>query len=264
MDMKRIIFTCAVLLMTAAAFADPDNSNLEETMTSGDYQLKASVGAMVFWTPKYEGADTYQLLYMPEVDLEYGPMFASVSQGVGIYLPVNESRSIIFAPAIRWRVKRNLGDPRDAIQYIMDVRPTATLNTIFKLDTFMFNFRITEGLATDNPGATFNLGLTWQDDVSDKINLTLYATAIYGDRAYNQTYFGINAKQSARYGFAEHRASAGLKSIDAGGLIKYFITDKISIDFMTEFLRLVGPVTKSPIVLEKNQWLFGLGATYKF
>ena len=259
-----ILVTIAALIAAAPSFANPDDTQLESPVPANDWNFKASAGAMVFYVPRYEGSDKYQSLYMPEINLEYGPIFASISQGAGIYIPVNESRSLIFAPAIRWRVKRNLGDARDAIEYIGDVRPTATLNTILKLDTFMFNFRMTEGLAQSNPGASFNLGITWQDYVTERINLTLYTTAIYGDKRYNQTYFGITPAESERFGFAVHDASAGLKSFDVGGLLKYLITERISIDFMLEYMRLVGPAAKSTITRDKNQLLFGIGATYRF
>ena len=239
--------------MTDVSIASPD-----------DFKLKASVGAMVFATPKYEGSDIYQPLYMPEIDLQYGPFFTSVSQGAGIYIPVNESRSLIFAPALRWRVKRNLGEPRDAIEYIGDVRPTVTLNTILKLDPIMFNFRMTDGLSDSNKGASFNIGTTWQNNIGNRTNITLYATAIYGNKSYNQTYFGITKVESVHYGYEVYNAYSGFKSVDVGGIFKYFVTDNISIDFHTEFLRLVGSAAKSPITFEKNQMLFGFGATYVF
>ncbi len=251
MKLKALCFLPAIAIATTA-HAD-------------DFEWKKmSFGAMGFNAPKYEGSSQYEPYYLPAIDLQYGPFFASVMQGAGVYLPMNESRSFIIAPAIRWRVKRNLGDPWGTIKFIENIRPTATVNTIYKLDTWSFNFRMTDGLDDSNRGAMFNLGISWQDDISDKINMTVYATAMYGDRDYNQTYFGITPDQSAQYGYDVYDAPAGLKSLDMGGLIKYFITDAVSIDLAWEFMRLVGPAAASPITESKNQILFGIGATYNF
>ncbi|MCL2538481.1 MAG: MipA/OmpV family protein [Alphaproteobacteria bacterium] len=270
MNIKAVIFlTIAAIFCAGISFADTDNTNLEATPPKNpdDWVFKAHAGIMGFYMPKYEGSDLYQPLYMPEIDLSYGPLFASISQGAGIFIPLNESRSFIVAPAIRWRVKRNLAnEARDAIEYIGDVRPTVTLNTIYRTGPLMFNFRMTEGLSDSNTGASFNLGATFRDDVTDRINLTVYTTAIYGDRRYNQTYFGITPVESIEFGFPEHASRAGLKSLDIGGLFRYFITDhkNISADFMFEYMRLVGPAAKSPITLNKDQFLFGVGASYYF
>jgi outer membrane scaffolding protein for murein synthesis (MipA/OmpV family) len=253
-----------MLFAITAAFAGPDEEHSETYINPDDFKLEASAGAMLYLVPKYEGSNVYQYLYMPEADLQYGPLFASVSQGAGVYLPVNESRTFIFAPAIRWRVKRNLGDPRDPIEYIMDIRPTVTLNTILKFDPWIFNFRMTDGLIGDNKGSSYNLGITWKDDISEKVNLTIYATAIYGSKTFNQTYFGITKTESARFGYEVYNPSSGLKSLDIGWILKYLITEKTSIDFAFEYLRLVGPAAKSTITRDKNQLLFGIGATYRF
>ena len=265
MKLKELILMFAsIAFVTSASFANPDDPHAETEPVKEDWEFKASVGAMGYWVPKYEGSNIYQDLYMPEADVQYGPLFASISQGAGVYLPVNESRTVIFAPAIRWRVMRNLGEPRDVIQYIKDVRPTVTLNSILKFDPFILNFRMTDGLINDNKGASFNLGATYKDDITERINLTIYTTAIYGNRAYNQTYFGITPEESQQFGFDVHYSSAGLKSLDIGSILKYKITAHVSIDFATEYLRLVGPAARSSITLSKDQFLFGIGSTYYF
>jgi outer membrane protein len=250
MNIKGIISLPAALVFGGAAYAD--------------FEWQASVGAMGFIAPRYMGSDRYEPYYLPMVNLEYGPFFASVKQGVGAFVPVNEQRSLIFAPAIRWRVKRNLDGFSGAADYIKHVRPTATLNTILRLEPVLFNFRMTEGLVDDNKGSSFNLGITWRDYVASSLHLTLYTTAIYASRQYNQAYFGITEYERMLYGYDLYSPSAGLKSLDVGGLLKYFITESTSIDFAFEFLRLTGPAAKSPITYDRNQVLFGIGATYRF
>jgi outer membrane scaffolding protein for murein synthesis (MipA/OmpV family) len=255
MKMKAIIFAILFGLCLPARASMIEYFKWEER----------SVGAMAFISPRYEGSNKYEPFYFPMMELQYGPLFASIMRGAGAYIPVNDSRSLIFAPALRWRAKRNLGESLGTIDFIKSIRPTATLNTIYKIDPFMLNFRITEGLANDNPGASYNIGATWRDDLLDKkLNLTLYTTLIWGDRAFNQTYFGITEREGERWGFPEWNAKGGLKSWDFGGLAKYFITKAWSVDIAFEYLRLVNVGAESPITFAKDQVLFGLGLSYRF
>ncbi|MCL2629718.1 MAG: MipA/OmpV family protein [Alphaproteobacteria bacterium] len=233
-------------------------------LADDDFQLKASVGGMVLIGPQYMGASKYEPYWFPMVDLQYGPLFAETFQGVGLYVPVEETRTLIFAPAIRWRVKRNLGESWDTFEYIENIRPVATLNTILKFDPFVFNFRMTDGLMHGVRGSSYNLGIAWRDEISDRVNLTLYATAIYGSKTFNQTYFGVTEVEHNKFGYELYDPSAGLKSLDAGGLVKYFVTKNISIDVAFEYMRLTGPAAKSPITYAKDQFMLGIGASYKF
>jgi outer membrane protein len=254
MRFKQIIFSWLVIR----------GSWFVEAARAEEFKLDASAGAVGYWAPQYEGAAKYVPYYLPVVDIQYGPLFASVAQGAGVYIPVNASRTVIFAPAIRWRAKRDLGDGWDTIEYIENIRPTATLNSIVKVAGFMFNFRMTDGLSGDNKGANFNLGAAYDADLGGGSNVVFYSTAIYGNAAYNQTYFGVTADESARFGFDEYDAGKGLKSLDAGAVLKYFITKNVAIQSSAEYLRLVGAAASSPITKARDQWTAGVGAVYKF
>jgi len=229
-----------------------------------DFRLKGSVGLKVFGGPLYEGTDRYIPYYFPQAEIEYGPFFANIMQGIGAFLPINESRSIILAPAIRWRVRRNLDGFDDTIDFLDNIRPVATLNTILKLDEWIFNFRITEGLAKDNLGGMYNLGIAWNSDITEKWNLGIYTTAIYGDRTYNMNYFGITPEEHMRFGYAEYIPGAGPKSLDIGWVLKYALNEKISFEWSFEYLRLVGVAARSPMAVTSNYFLIGAGVFYHF
>jgi outer membrane scaffolding protein for murein synthesis (MipA/OmpV family) len=176
---------------------------------------------------------------------------------------VNESRTFLFAPALRWRVGRNLDDSYNPIEYIEHIRPTATINTIWKAEPFIFNFRITDGLSESDRGFSYNLGAAYNYEYSEKIELSFYTTAIYGSKTYNQTYFGITSGQTW-FGYPEYSARAGLKSIDFGANIKYKLTGAWTIESTAEVLRLTGVAAESPIVRDPNQFMLTLGASYSF
>lgn len=260
------IMACAPMAAWGVAVHADDPGATEKNVTTGadDFEWKTSVGAMALYGPKYDGSDRFQVYYMPMLDAAYGPFFASTAQGVGAYLPLNSSRTIILSPAIRWRLKRNLGDDLGFADYIKNVRPTATVNAILKLDPFIFNVRATTGLISDNAGAMYNLGVAWRHDISVRMNLSLYTTLIYADREYNQTYFGVDYGTSAKYGFDVYDARSGFKSVDVGGVLTYRFTDHIAINVMAEYMRAIGAAAKSPVVLDKNQIIAGIGATYHF
>ncbi|MDR1826561.1 MAG: MipA/OmpV family protein [Rickettsiales bacterium] len=228
-----------------------------------DFKTEAFIGGAAFFAPQFEGAKNNELYYFPLAEIKHGPLFASVLQGAGVYLPANSSRTIIFAPALRWRTKRNLGQSWGTIEYVENVRPTATLNSILKLDPIMFNFRVTDGLVHGNTGASFNFGITYAGKF-DAFDLTVYSTAIYGSRRYNQTYSGITAFESSKFGYAEYSAPAGFRSVDAGAVLKIPVAEKIALLAGAEYMRLTGAAKDSPITEAADQFSVHIGAVYNF
>lgn len=237
---------------------------LSPALAEDDFKWNTSVGIVAFSAPKHEGADKYEQFVLPVIDAQYGPVFLSAMRGLGFFLPVNESRTLIFSPALRWRTKRNLDDAEGTVEFIERIRPTVTLNTILKLDPVTFNIRITRGLVASDRGSAFNFGIAYGAKISEKTNFSVYTTAIYGDKHYNQTYYGITESESRRYGYKVYEAYAGLRSLDIGFALNHSLTETLSLSFMTEYLRIVDAAANSPVVFSPDQIMLSLGVNYKF
>jgi len=241
-----------------AILPEPENTENEQKVSGPKLQINVQAIAVV--RPKFEGSDRYSASFVPMLNLQYGPLFASMTQGLGMYVPANESRTLIFIPSLHVRPKRKLGENTR----IGDLRPTANMHTTMRFDQFSLNLRVSEGLASDNGGALCTFGAGWNKRVADKTWLGFTASATCGDGAYNRAYFGISESESAEHGYDVYKPSAGFKSVETVGAFRQILTEKVSLDLALRFTHLTGQAAKSPIVSERRQLMSVLIATYRF
>ncbi|MCL2369061.1 MAG: MipA/OmpV family protein [Alphaproteobacteria bacterium] len=230
-----------------------------------DWDFHANLGLTTITLPLYAGDNNIGTAFLPQVDVQYGPFVLHTFQGAGLLLPLESSRTLIVNPAVRWRTTRNLsGDQRDTWEFIQEMRPVVSFNTILNFDPILLSVRVAEGVISDNRGATVNFGITYRNYITERLHLTLIATAIYGMREYMQTYFGITQHQSNVYGFDVHNPNAGWRSVGLTAMTKYHMTDNWSWTMMGELSRLVDAAANSTIVREKNQFMVGTGVVRRF
>jgi len=232
---------------------------------ANDWDFHANFGLTTITLPLYAGGNSMGTAFLPQVDVQYGPFILHTFQGAGLLLPLESTRTLVVNPAIRWRTTRNLsGDQRDTWEFIQEMRPVASFNTILNFDPVLFSVRLAEGIASDNRGSTANFGITFRDYVAQNLHLTVIGTAVYGFREYMQTYFGINQWQSDRYGFDVHTPSAGWRSVGITVMTKYHMTDTWSLTFMGEYQRLIDVAANSEITRDRNQFMVGTGMVRRF
>ena len=266
MNIKKFLLA-AVMLAPLAAHSLPDEVITYEVPRDNAWVLTREVGVMGLMMSRYAGSDTYQSMWMPEIDIRYGPFHASILHGLGMFLPLDADQTLIVQPAIRWRTARHLTDSdRDAVQFVKDMRPTATLNIIYRpINWMMFNVRASEGFSQSIRGTSIDFGIMYRDWImNDRLELTVFSNLIYGNQKYMQTYFGITPAQSIAYGFASHDARSGWRSWNIGFLAKYLITNSLSIDVLARYERLIDAAVQSPTVRTRDQFTIGFGTTYRF
>lgn len=88
------------------------------------------------------------------------------------------------------------------------------------------------------------------------------------DAKYMRAFYGVDAGQSARTGLAFHDPSGGAHSAGAVATANYRINERWGIESYARYDRLLGDAADSPLVRSavgsRNQFEFGLGATYSF
>jgi outer membrane protein len=87
----------------------------------------------------------------------------------------------------------------------------------------------------------------------------------FSDSNYAQTFFGINATQSAGSGLAAYNAGGGIYSYGLGSTAVFLFSERFSATLLARFDRLAGDAERSPLVKERgsaNQALVGLFLTY--
>jgi outer membrane scaffolding protein for murein synthesis (MipA/OmpV family) len=84
---------------------------------------------------------------------------------------------------------------------------------------------------------------------------------------YHETYFGINARQSARTGLVRYEPGNGLVSYGVGSVAILPVADRVSVTAFAGYDRLGDQVTDSPLIDERgsdDQLTTGLGISYRF
>ena len=77
-----------------------------------------------------------------------------------------------------------------------------------------------------------------------------------------ESFFGIDAQQSANSGLQNHDAEAGIKDVNLSVSVGYPISKRWRVGTMLEYKRLLGDAADSPIVDDKNQFVAGISLSY--
>lgn len=174
-----------------------------------------SLGGGVSYAPTYEGAAGNRLRFVPLLDASYnnGKFFISPLRGVGYNF--SEDKDIQYG--IRLSIGRGRDQSLDPHLYGM-----GNINYVPEAGLF-FNQRfgalyISSGISSGSNGnhAEMGTGVGLPLGMSDRLRLGVNLN--WGDKIYNQTYFGVTSVQAA--------ASGGeLAAYDAGeGVSDYALT----------------------------------------
>lgn len=88
-----------------------------------------------------------------------------------------------------------------------------------------------------------------------------------GDKRFMTSYYGVDSAQSAHSGLAEYRADAGIRSVGAGSMLRYKVTENFSALAFVEYQRLSDVALDSPLITRKgspNQTTIGIGSSISF
>lgn len=103
--------------------------------------------------------------------------------------------------------------------------------------------------------------------LTDRLSLSVDASATWGDRKYMRTYYGVSATGAAASGLTPYAAKAGVESADLGASLHYRFSDRWSALARGGYGRLVDSAADSPIVAREgsaNQGQLVLALLYSF
>lgn len=113
-------------------------------------------------------------------------------------------------------------------------------------------------------GTLASLGLESRFEPIDHLSVTIGPELTWGDSKYMQTFFGIDALQSANSGRAEYTPGAGMLNAQLGLGVDYAITSKWGVGARMALIQLQGSAADSPITERKRQDSVATFLTYRF
>lgn len=254
------------LLMVATA------ATAEDGMRPGRPEgLHGSIGLGVGMRPAYEGANDRKTRVMPNISLFYGDTFFLTGMTAGANLwkhTAAQGLNISAGPLLGLRRGRNSGD-NAALAGLGDIDRSLDAGAFLRLRKGGWQARadVRKDVSNGDGGTTVNLSGGYGMPVAPGLRLRANLDATWASTAYMNTFFGIDATQSANSGLARYDADSGFKSVGASLMADYALNREWGAFASLRYKRLVGSAADSPIVANfgsESQVTTSVGLKYRF
>jgi outer membrane protein len=231
-----------------------------EDPKDAERQWALSLGVAGGVAPDYEGSDDYEFGFGPNIAFSWRDRIFYKGKSLGANLL--KTKNLKAGPILSWTSGRD-EDDNNRLTGLGDVDSSIEAGGFiaYRMKPMRFRMEVRQdvnsghegalvelsggtGLPFDKPLAFFSLGATWASD------------------DYMESFFGIDAQQSAASGLQEYSAESGIKDVNLGFTAGYSITNPWRVGGKLEYKRLVGDAEDSPIVDDENQFLAGITLSY--
>jgi outer membrane scaffolding protein for murein synthesis (MipA/OmpV family) len=269
-----IVATSTLSLSTAVRSADYTNgADLAPTTREPDparfgpirqtlHDWHVVVGAGAMYKPKYEGSDEYEISPVPFISAELFDRLTIDPSGLSV--KAYQQGPFRFDVNVGYDGGRD-EDDEDTLRGLGDIDWGVTVGgkatvTWGPADFFVSVDQIIGG----SDGLLAKVGVAIEQPVSEQVILGASAAAVFANDNYMESYFGVDAGQSARSGYVQYKAGAGIKSVDLSVSATWLINENWVLRAEQEVDFLVGDAADSPIVKDDIQLQSMLMLGYRF
>jgi outer membrane protein len=268
MNMKKFVVVPALLFASASLTAVAHAQDEDESKWGGNIILGAGV------KPDYEGSEDYEATPLAAGKLEYGQYYLE-AHGTNLRANVSPLSNIEFGPSISFEGGRDDVD-NERVNRMRDIDDTVEAGAFVKIplrqvfddkDEFEFGVEFLADTGDAHEGYKVKLGLSYKYLLTEKLRLGANLSTTYASDDYNQTYFGIDADNSARSGLSQYEADAGFKDVGVGVSALYRVNENWGVTGIAQYKQLIGDAADSPIVDQEGsagQAMVGVGILYRF
>lgn len=260
-SMRRLAATAAAVLLAAGlSTATPAAA----TGLFGDGPIELQAGGLVFATPKYEGSKEYEAMAVPFI----AP--AGLGEGGLVqFRGPDDLRLRLFkfggfeaGPLAGWRFDREESDSR-RLTGLGDVDGGLVVGgfAAYRFQGITPFVTYNHQVTGDETGGLLRFGAEVPVALMRGIKLTGTIGTTWADDDYMDAYFSVRTP-TAR--LAAYDAEAGLKDVHLGLSADIPVADRWTLKVMGRYARLLGDAADSPIVESEDQFMGGLGLTYRF
>jgi outer membrane scaffolding protein for murein synthesis (MipA/OmpV family) len=266
----RVVLAAAAASCTAAIAADEPLGPTAAAATVNrplppDWSVTVGGGALA--VPSYPGAASSKVLPLPLVDVRYRDVvFLNPVHGIGVNL-VREPRLRLGVAVLPDFGRSASGGDRLRGWGNVGIGANAKVFAAYDLGPFAMVGDVRRELGSGD-GLLANAGLTTTMPLMRRFILSATATVGWADARYAQSYFGVDAGQSARafaFGSAlpTFRGTAGLHDAALGlvGVLPIDLRWALQSIVRTEVL--LGSAAESPLTERRLQLTFGGFLTYR-
>ncbi|GGX50147.1 MipA/OmpV family protein [Undibacterium squillarum] len=262
--MKKILAIIAIAFSSAAWAQTSEFVNtVPEAYLQKDTNVTLGVAALS--VPKYTGSDERRLAAYPMFDVQWkSGAFFSATNGLGY----NFSKK----PALQYGLRLSLEGARDEsrsskLNGLGDVNTAVEPGAFANLslsENYALVSSVRYGSGTDHNGLQFSVGGRFSTALSENHRISATVRANWANSAYMQSYFGVNAQQSAASGYSQFTPSSGVTDIKLSASWRWALDSNWSIVTGASASRLQGDASRSPFVFQKNPVTVFSVTTYRF
>lgn len=256
------------MMIVFILFIFSTNGQAQNKQLSEERSWRLSLGAKVVRAPKYSGADDQKIDPLPIIDgyvaLDERICLFVEGFSFGINYSLLPSLNIGLQSNIRSNRKSADSPDLDGMDDIDDAFETGPFISYRITDHISIEFVELFDISDTHEGWLADLTLTGEYPIKRiPVTLSFSGGLSYGSEEYNQTYYGVTAKEAntTRPAF---NAEAGLNCITLNFSLSYDFTEHWGVTGDITAEQLLGDIVDSPIVKEKTQIEPALGVYYTF
>jgi outer membrane protein len=266
-SLMRISAVAVALALAAAPQASAQENGGLFGWVRGDWYL--TVGAAGFIAPRFDGDNSYLFNVSPMISLgKAGPEARFTSRNDNISFSLLDNGGFRAGVTGKLIFERD-GDTADDLEGLDPIRfggEAGAFAEIYPTDWLRVRGELRQGIRSHD-GIVGDVTMDAFTDVTPAIRVSGGPRVTFASSDYFDAYYGVSPEESAASGISAYSPGSGVKSIGAGGAITWKATERVTTSLFGEYARLMGPAADSSLVKErgsKNQWLFGVSATYRF
>ncbi len=231
---------------------------------------RVSVGGGLVSMPKFPGADSQRILALPFVGATYGRFFfgadpgAASIGGVGVNLYRDSHWRFATALSAGLSERKESDDPR--LQGLGDVNRTvsAGVGVVYTQDWFALSTSVLTDALNRGQGTLARFDARARYRPGEQVTFFAGPGLTWADHRYTQTFFGVDANQSAASGLRQFDTHSGLNSVRFSLGAGYRFDRHWGAGVFGSISRLQGDAASSPITEDRSQHFVGAVVLYRF
>lgn len=237
--------------------------------TANTWRYTIGIGALD--APKYPGAKSNEFKVTPLVSATYGRFFVGAADvgvtiplGVGYYLVNDQHWKAGVAVGYDIYSLRKESDDRQKLQGLGDIDRTVRSSLFAR---YTYNQYSAYGAlihSARGQGMQVKLGGDLTSQLAPGLIAKIGPSMTWANQTSNQTFYGVNAQQSANSGIRQYEASSGISDVTLSAGLTYLATPSWSIGSRVAVSYLPSSVNDSPIVQEKTSTRLSVFTAYRF
>ena len=236
--------------------------------------VQFALGVGLATGPRYLGSDETATSLSGIFSVKYGPFFLDSMRGLGAEYStpfgLHMSAALSYDPG---RAEKNEGgnywsSGSEKLQGLGKIKRSTTINVDLSQD-------VADWLAVNvggefaisgqkHRGNQYTTGLTLRPWTTETDQVELGLSALFGDKDYNKTYFGVTPEQSLRSRYGQFNAESGVYAYSLGAQWTHVIDEHWATLVAGEYHQFSSKIKKSPIVRDSSGVMAVVGLHYTF